>query len=234
MSLIKEAFKRLEDAGYTIVRADLPAERPFAVLDLQGGVDGAVALPPAGPRVVFAGVNEVDASDLTYGVSTSEGFGFVRDEAFTQAFAEVESVFDLRTINPALRRFEKRDGEPGLVEFVVPYAGVLLTWMVAEPWYDEYLELRAAAESEADVRYYAAVEKVREAARARTQALESKLGVLLDEPDFLDLARLKKTTVKSVVTLVKAKHPEVSAALGDTRLKEIVSDLVERVRVLNL
>ncbi|MBZ9752859.1 hypothetical protein K7W42_18625 [Deinococcus sp. HMF7604] len=136
---------------------------------------------------------------------------------------------DLRRVDPALTRFESHVGEDAVLTVTVPWHGALITCLLTAPWYTEFVQVCEAAEAQAAAQAHEA----REAQVARdSEALEEharKLRIIVDDAAFLKLARVKSTSLRTLVAYVASQQPAAVTALGEQRTRDLVRELRDHV-----
>lgn len=219
---VNTTIARVKAAGFTVVEG-LTGGQKTTEVDVD--FEEFLKLPVTAVPVVFSYTMTFDESDLQY---TLEDPRTLR-ERFKETGKVIPEDVDLTELEPALKNYQSYLGMPSFVALAAPLNGILVKTYVAEPWYDEVSTLISEAEARAEEQ----AEQRREQDKARQAAqLESqlqKLRLLLDDGDFLKLARVKATAQRTLISVAKQKYPEAAAALGEPRLKELIAELRDQV-----
>lgn len=136
---------------------------------------------------------------------------------------------DLRTINRALTRFERYRGEHAVLTVTAPLHGALITCVTSEPWYVEFAEACEGAEAQAAAQAHEARQAQADQESAALEAHARRLRIIADHGAFQKLARVKNTTMRTLVAYAAAQQPETVAALGEARTRELVQELRDHV-----
>jgi hypothetical protein len=144
---------------------------------------------------------------------------------------QIAMEYDLRNFRDDLREYEKYFYKHGVAEFFVPYQGVLLTWTVEESWYEKFLEKIEEARFSADKHHLDEINRLRLAIQSKLDVHLLELGKLIHDEKFMALASKKATSLKSLYLYAKSVAPQPVKALGDTRSREEVATLMDKIRL---
>lgn len=114
------------------------------------------------------------------------------------------------------------EGTLGGIVMTVAHGGLLFVHTHFEDWYGDYLDAQLNAEDTAREQW----ERERERkAKAAAKTLTTLREALRASPDFVQHARLKKTTLKVLMHLARRDNPELTATLTDPALQKLVGEL---------
>jgi hypothetical protein len=162
--------------------------------------------------VVFAYAETLDAEDFLY----------FPDDTDEEDDSEEQ---DLCAVNPDLEEFKRYIGRVGRVTLYLPTSPEGLTYVVANTWYDKFLERRDAATGSVDQRYEDAQAERDQAKDKRLSALTARLDDLVNDRKFVRLP-----TQKAMLAYAKVNIPGI-AELDGVSLKNAISDLAARILV---
>lgn len=219
---VETALARLKAAGFTVLEGFSGGQKGME-MDIE--FDEFLKLPVQAVPVVFAGVVSFEGSDLEYVLEDPRS----PVERFREGGTTVPETVDLIKLNPLLKNYQGHLGQPSFVALVAPLNGLLVKTYVSEPWYEEMSGLINEAEALAEEQASQRREKEKAKQAAQLEGQVQKLRLLLDDGDFLKLARVKATAQRTLVNLAKQKFPEESTAVGEQRLKELIAELRDQI-----
>lgn len=216
MNAVSQAIEKI-GARFTVLEGQV-SEQQSAVVRVE--IDAFLTLPVQAVPVVFQSVFTLEEGDFEFELPDSRS----TLERMRGAPFEGETV-NLIEFQPDLKRFKKYLGQSEFVYFYAPYNGVVVKCLVTEEWFLEFSDLVEEAESLAEAKALEVSEALSQEHAAELERHTQRIRLLLNDTGFLKLARVKSTAQRTLLSYAKQQEPEAVAALGEQRMKELISEL---------